>query len=82
MDGKSNLATRQALYSKFMGNRALSQQLLGIQDKIIIANQIPLRINDPLWRNGREQNGHNKLGCMLVELREFIRAKEKTILLP
>lgn len=64
--GESERAMLDALSGKFNQNSALKQKLLDTREKELIENS-PV---DPHWGVGLDGTGHNKLGKLLMHLRE------------
>ncbi|HEV2691846.1 MAG TPA: NADAR family protein [Verrucomicrobiae bacterium] len=60
---------REALRAKFAQHPALRQELLDTQDAKLIEHTV----NDRYWADGGDGTGGNRLGELLMELREQIR---------
>lgn len=63
---------REALQAKFKQHRSLRALLLGTGDSELIEHTT----NDGYWGNGGDGTGKNRLGFLLMELRERLRAEE------
>lgn len=61
----------RALEAKFTQHEDLREQLLRTSGLPIIEDTH----NDPYWANGPSRNGHNKLGRLLMLLRERLEAQ-------
>lgn len=62
---------REALMAKFTRHPALRSLLLGTADAEIIEHTT----NDRYWGDGGDGNGKNRLGQLLMEVREQLRTK-------
>ncbi len=60
---------REALYAKFTQNGTLRELLLSTGDAPLVEHTP----RDSYWGDGRDGNGQNRLGHLLVELREKLR---------
>ena len=61
---------REALMAKFTQHSDLKQQLLSTGSATIIEHTE----NDSYWGDGGDGSGKNKLGVLLMEIRERLRA--------
>lgn len=57
---------KTGLRYKFIQNLALREKLLGTGDKTIVEHTV----NDSYWGDGGDGSGKNRLGHILMELRE------------
>ena len=60
---------RKALEAKFTQNDNIKEILLSTDDKILIENSP----NDYYWGCGSDQSGKNRLGVLLMELRDKLK---------
>ena len=60
---------RKALEAKFTQNDSIKKILLSTDDKILIENSP----NDYYWGCGSDQSGKNRLGVLLMELRDKLK---------
>lgn len=63
---------REALKAKFTQNPSLRAMLLGTGEAELIEHTI----NDRYWGDGGNGNGKNRLGILLMELREQLRKEQ------
>ena len=63
---------REALYAKFTQNPKLGSLLLATGDAVIVEHTN----NDGYWGDGGDGSGKNRLGELLMELREKLRTEE------
>ena len=59
---------RRALDAKFRQNRKLGEQLLATGDEALIHHST----SDSYWGTGRDGDGQNRLGVLLMELRALL----------
>lgn len=62
---------REALHAKFTQHEALKTLLLGTGDRPLIEHTR----NDRYWGDGGDGTGRNRLGALLMELREILTAE-------
>lgn len=65
---------RKAIYAKFTQHDSLKQLLLGTGDVLIVEDS-PV---DSFWGCGKDRDGQNHLGLLLVELRQKLREEGST----
>jgi N-glycosidase YbiA len=63
---------RRALDAKFRQHPVLRDLLLSTNDALLVEHTE----NDAYWGDGGDGRGQNKLGTLLMELRELLRAEE------
>ena len=63
---------RDALRAKFAQNPELKSLLLSTGDSVLVEHTT----NDCYWADGGDGSGKNRLGQLLVELREQLRSEE------
>ena len=63
---------REALYAKFSRHPDLRSLLLSTGDQAIVEHTE----NDNYWGDGGDGNGRNRLGILLMELREKLRTEK------
>lgn len=68
-DSYRNEVMKKALHAKFGQNLDLKQKLLSTQNSPLVE-----ATTDPYWGQGRNKKGANKLGLLLMELRENLSA--------
>ncbi len=68
-DSYRNEVMKKALTAKFGQNLPLKQKLLSTQNSPLVE-----ATTDPYWGQGRNKKGANKLGLLLMELRENLSA--------
>ena len=65
---------RRALHAKFTQHPALAELLLGTGDAVIVEHTG----NDSYWGDGGDGSGRNRLGELLMELREQLRGEPRS----
>jgi N-glycosidase YbiA len=66
---------RRALYAKFTQHEALRALLLGTKNAKLVEHTV----NDSYWGDGGDGSGKNRLGVLLMELREqLLKAAHQT----
>ena len=68
-DSYRNEVMKKALDAKFGQNQSLKEKLLSTKNSPLVE-----ATTDPYWGQGRNKKGANKLGVMLMELRERLSA--------
>lgn len=71
-DVKDNIM-REVVMAKFSQNKKLQSILLGTEDRMLIEHTA----NDRYWGDGGDGSGENKLGIILMEVRQAIRENKK-----
>jgi ribA/ribD-fused uncharacterized protein len=66
---------KKALIAKFTQHPKLKRLLLSTGDKTLVEHTV----NDSYWGDGGDGSGKNKLGLLLMEVREEIRAAETKV---
>lgn len=68
-NGVKDTVMRQAVYTKFITNSELSKRLIETEDNVLIENNH----NDTYWGGGRDGKGENKLGRILMDVRDLLQ---------
>jgi len=71
-ESAKEMIMREALYAKFTQHPALHSLLLSTDDETIVEHTE----NDNYWGDGGDGSGRNRLGVLLMELREKLRTEK------
>lgn len=64
----------KALETKFRQHDELSQKLLGTENRLIIEDSL----DDLYWGRGENGRGENRLGCLLMRVRQGLQERTET----